>query len=685
MSADLSRLAAAVEHEVMARSGKERGGEIVFRCPMPGHEDKHPSAAYNREKMSWTCHACGAGGGLVKGEWPLAPLLGLEPENYQEDPVNSKPQRDLGFDEGTAWPIRDTDGTVVAVHHRKDLDDGSKKIWWSRDGEHGLGGKTPSELPLYGCHLLGEREPGDDMPIIVCEGEKATDAVLKLGLPAAGTVTGASSLPGPSALAVLRGRDVVLWPDADNAGQKHMERIAEALRDVAVRVRTFAPDGLPVGGDAVEWISATSADAGRLMEAIDSESVNAEVSPPSFSRIGESRYRFEVPAVAVVLEADYLRRESNQLKGELLVRCGLPGARTFDGVLSIGDFNFSSTRTRSMQAKYLSSRAKASDIDFTGLLEEFCQRILAAERDGEPAVLLADLPRPLPEERLDVDGLTLLERHPLIVFGDGGTAKSYLALYIAGQLSRRGIPVGYFDWELDGDDHRERLELLFGSEMPTIYYARCTRPFVYEAERLRRITKEHALKYLVFDSIAPACDGPPEAAEVASRYFQNLRQIGIVGSLHTAHVAKASENSHKRPFGSTFWHNLARATWNVQMAESSPGDPEVVIGLYNRKANLSGVRPSIGYQFSFAAERTWVKSVDVADFDDLAEKASTSERLRVALRGGHKTREQLRERLADVNPSTLRSTIIRLENAGKIVRWQDAAGMELLGLQEMAK
>ena len=67
------------------------------------------------------------------------------------------------------------------------------------------------------------------MPVIVCEGEPATDALLDLGLSAVGTVTGAGSTPGPGPLEVLRARDVVLWPDADSAGTKHMGRIAETL------------------------------------------------------------------------------------------------------------------------------------------------------------------------------------------------------------------------------------------------------------------------------------------------------------------------------------------------------------------------------------------------------------------------------------------------------------------------
>ena len=110
--------------------------------------------------------------------------------------------------------------------------------------------------------------------------------------------------------------------------------------------------------------------------------------------------------------------------------------------------------------------------------------------------------------------------------------------FIAGKLSENGTRVALFDWELAGADHRERLERLFPDGMPSIVYARCDRPLVYEVERLWRIVRDNAIEYSIFDSAAFAADGPPEAAEVASRYFRTVRQIGG-GSMHNAHVAKA--------------------------------------------------------------------------------------------------------------------------------------------------
>src|ERR1022692_4818791 len=116
------------------------------------------------------------------------------------------------------------------------------------------------------------------------------------------------------------------------------------------------------------------------------------------------------------------------------VLCSLPGARTVNGSLSIADFNFSSARSRQDRAKLLGTRCGAKDLDWNGLVEELCQRVLQADRAGQPAVDLRTLARPsTDDDMLVVEGLALPRRHPSIAFGDGGAGKSYLGLYLGGR------------------------------------------------------------------------------------------------------------------------------------------------------------------------------------------------------------------------------------------------------------
>ena len=389
-----------------------------------------------------------------------------------------------------------------------------------------------------------------------------------------------------------------------------------------------------------------------------------------FVRVGEGRYRLDVREFGVSFEIDRLRRESGALVGELVVHCEIPGARTFDGVLTAGDLNLSSVRARQDRGKYLSDRAGTPDVDFVGLLEELAQRVIAKEREGEPGVLLRELPRPTADDAIRVEGLPLLRRHPVMVFGDGGAAKSYIALYLAGRLEQMGIHVGLFDWELSGEDHRDRLERIFGPQMPGIFYARCSRPLVHEADRLRRFVQDESLDFVVFDSVAFACDGPPEAAEVAGRYFQTLRQLGTFGSLQIAHISKA-EGSDQKPFGSAFWHNGSRATWFVKLADEMPESKTITVGLYNRKANLGARKPAVGFKITFGDERTDFRPVNVADVPDLAGQLSVRQRMALMLRGGSRPAEELAEEL-QADPETIKRTARRYKdqftvlNGGKL-------------------
>jgi hypothetical protein len=165
--------------------------------------------------------------------------------------------------------LRDVAGKLVAMHIRDDLINGDKKIWWRLPGgESGLGGESSNNLPLYGAQDLA-RAPADAR-IVVCEGEKAADALKESpalqesGIVAVGTVTGAAGLPGPETLAILRGRHVILWPDHDEPGLDHMGRIAQALEGVAAEVRWFDWEDAPEKGDAADYPSLDSELAGKL-------------------------------------------------------------------------------------------------------------------------------------------------------------------------------------------------------------------------------------------------------------------------------------------------------------------------------------------------------------------------------------------------------------------------------------
>jgi hypothetical protein len=152
--------------------------------------------------------------------------------------------------ETTRYEVHDVAGDLVAVHVRQDLDDGSKRIWWEQpDGRRGLNGTPAHALPLWGTEKSPTWPAGS---VVICEGEKAAAAVMSTGKPALATY-GADHRPEPAALEVLRGREVILWPDADAPGLAHMQDMAKRLDGIAASVRWVTPpEGSPKGYDAAD-------------------------------------------------------------------------------------------------------------------------------------------------------------------------------------------------------------------------------------------------------------------------------------------------------------------------------------------------------------------------------------------------------------------------------------------------
>ncbi len=201
-------------------SPRKSGSGYEARCP--AHEDRHASLSVGIGLDGRVLLNCHAGCPTEK----VLTALGLSLSDLFERSAAGNPVR--------RFKLLDPSGTTVATHVREDLP-GDKKLWWESHGKAGLNGTPLADLPLY--RLPDVLVADVARPVIVCEGEKATDALADLGLLAVGTVTGASSTPGPKVIATLRGRLVWLWPDNDRPGREHMQRIAKLLHELGTEPR----------------------------------------------------------------------------------------------------------------------------------------------------------------------------------------------------------------------------------------------------------------------------------------------------------------------------------------------------------------------------------------------------------------------------------------------------------------
>ena len=168
------------------------------------------------------------------------------------------------------WIYFGPDGALQGHVCRFDLPDGKelRPLRYGRlDGREGWHWKGWADgRPLY---RLPELLAAPEAPVLVVEGEKAADAAVIL-FPdhvAISPMNGARS-PGKSDWSVVTGREVTIWPDADEPGRSFAQAVARLAKDTgARRVRIVAvPDGAPEGWDLADllpegWSKATLADA----------------------------------------------------------------------------------------------------------------------------------------------------------------------------------------------------------------------------------------------------------------------------------------------------------------------------------------------------------------------------------------------------------------------------------------
>ena len=265
MSATYSAPPEPVAHLLSKLNGIRRSGSgWMARCP--AHEDRQASlsvTAGDDDRALVYCHAgctveavtgaAGIGTSDLFASWTSPP----PPRRRAGATPDAAP---------TLYAIRGTDGEVAAYHVRQDSPSGKRISWRRPDGTSGLNGTATADLPLFGSEHLPKWDAS--RPIIIAEGEPATVPLLQSGHRALGTVTGASSAPSVAVLQCLRDHHVILWPDNDDAGRKHMRRIAERLEGIAASVRLLTWPDAPVHGDAADLLeTGSAADVDRLIEA----------------------------------------------------------------------------------------------------------------------------------------------------------------------------------------------------------------------------------------------------------------------------------------------------------------------------------------------------------------------------------------------------------------------------------
>lgn len=181
------------------------------------------------------------------------------------------------------------------------------------------------------------------------------------------------------------------------------------------------------------------------------------------------------------------------------------------------------------------------------------------------ASVSGDPPPPMHLDRLDAEGHTIL-------YGTGGSGKGTLtAEWIRRLVADAGARVLIIDYENHPHEWARRLVGLGGADLADriLHVAPFTADWTgrsgaiwRQAPDLHELARAWEATYVVIDSIVPACGATDSLKpEAAGQYAAALERIGLP-ALSLAHVTKAEQLAY--PFGSVFWHNLARTTWSLE-------------------------------------------------------------------------------------------------------------------------
>jgi putative DNA primase/helicase len=232
-------------------------------CPACGGTDRY---RWDRDDGpgGWFCNRCGgkdhaggAGSGIdllmrVRG-WSLADACAaVERHLGIAAPIPEPPTA------GAEHVWRYSETFIVTRFPGKRI----RPLWW--DGDAWRWKAPPVPRPLY----WARRELG--APVLITEGEKAADAAATL-FPSHAVCTWPSGCKAidKADWQPLRGRFVVLWPDADDPGREAMAKLAGRLLALGCSVQVVQPPaGAPTGWDLADGLAEdwTPEQAAKVLE-----------------------------------------------------------------------------------------------------------------------------------------------------------------------------------------------------------------------------------------------------------------------------------------------------------------------------------------------------------------------------------------------------------------------------------
>jgi hypothetical protein len=261
-----------ISHIARTMGGEARGAQALV--PGPNHTPKDRSLSIKLE-------ASAPGGLLVHS------FAGDDPircKDYVREKLGLAPWSGTGSANGKritwTYDYKDEAGELLfqvvrflPKNFRQRQADGRGDWVWSMKGARRVLYRLPEVMEAVASKRT----------IFIAEGEKAVDALAKLGVPATCSPGGAEKWREEYSQH-LADADVVILPDNDEPGERHCKAVAKSLVGVAASVRVLRLAGLAPKGDAYDWVQAGGT-AEQLAQLAEKNSDEWRTSKPSGSML----------------------------------------------------------------------------------------------------------------------------------------------------------------------------------------------------------------------------------------------------------------------------------------------------------------------------------------------------------------------------------------------------------------
>ena len=379
-------------------------------------------------------------------------------------------------------------------------------------------------------------------------------------------------------------------------------------------------------------------------------STQHEVNPYSFTMTGGlGVYDLHWPEQNITMHVSHFT--DKPLTAEVWVDSQRPNG----GHIASGTLNLLSNVAKGTFEKACARRDDG--VDWYTLIEQLCTAVVRDYRKGSPEIeLTGEVLKDVSFEDKWVAEPLLLADQPTLIFGEGGSGKSYLAIYLAVLLgegiSSGGIKVTeplkvlYLDWETSQQEISERLVRVrrgLGLDLyaqRNVIYKHMSSGIREDLSEIQSIVTRRDIQVVVLDSVGAAVAGEPESASMVIAYFNAIRKLKVT-SLSVDH-----KNREGTIFGSSYKRNYSRLMYDVK---SAPGtDLSIEMGLFHEKTNNTPYMKPMGWVLRFDnnpdTEAVTFERRDVKD-TALESDMSVPDRIENALSNGPKSVQSLAEEL----------------------------------------